>query len=100
MIILKRIQLALFGVSLMLLLTPHIGFASDDLSMNTLPNVSVTPNSTATSSGNQTSPCQQLCYEQYKAGTDICYSTSIASEDLNSCIMNQREVFKMCSKSC
>ncbi len=51
-------------------------------------------------SAKRSSPCQQLCYQQYKSGTDFCYSTSIASEDLNICIMDKREMFKNCSKTC
>lgn len=55
---------------------------------------------TSQNKNQNSSPCQQMCYEQYKAGTDICYSISIASDDLNLCIMDQREIFKNCSKTC
>lgn len=48
----------------------------------------------------QGSSCQQACFYQYKSGTDFCYSTSSASEELNICIMSQREMFKACSKTC
>lgn len=67
------------------------------------PNESTTPTGNGRSSGSpaqRSSPCQQACYHQYKSGTDFCYSTSIASEDLNICIMGQREMFKICSKAC
>ena len=104
MIIYKRFQIILLLPIFILILTPSSSFSSDliDQGNNNFP---VQTNSSdfggAPMAGEQDGlPCQQVCYQHYKANTDVCYSTSIASEDLNVCIMSQRESFKACSKSC
>jgi len=104
--ILKFMLLASFVTISLVLLTIEAsadGLSDANISAQGTPDGFTQPNMPTVNnpeSSYQPSTCQQQCYENYKKASDICYATSVGSEDLNRCIMEQREIFKNCSKAC